>query len=65
MTFLTRSRSYKRLDFEVLAAEKFETKDCLVKFNLADARLRFALRTKMTKTVQMNFKGDKKYMNFR
>ena len=31
------------------------------KLNLADARLRFSLRAKMTKTVQMNFKGDKKY----
>ena len=55
--------SYKKLDYEALAAENFETKDYLVKLNLTDARLRFALRTKMTKTVQMNFKGEKKYIN--
>ena len=43
-------------------AEKFGRKEYLEKLNLADARLRFSIRAKMTKTVQMNFKGDKKYM---
>ena len=56
-----RPPAYKKLDFETLAAEKFERKEYLNKLNLADARLRFSLRAKMTKTVQMNFKGDKKY----
>ena len=28
---------------------------------MADARLKFALRTRMTKTVQANYKGDQKF----
>ena len=56
-----RPPAYKKLDFETLSAEKFERKEYLDKLNLADARLRFSLRAKMTKTVQMNFKNDRKY----
>ena len=29
--------------------------------NLPDARLKFALRARMTRSVQMNFKGDPKF----
>ena len=29
--------------------------------NLPEARMKFALRSKMTRTVQMNFKGDTGY----
>ena len=54
-----RPPAYKKLDFETLSAEKFERKEYLDKLNLADARLRFSLRAKMTKTVHWNFKGDK------
>ena len=56
-----RPPAYKKLDFETISAEKFERKEYLDKLNLADARLRFSLRAKMTKTVQMNFKNDRKY----
>ena len=44
-----------------MATENFERKEYMDKLNLADARLRFALRAQMTKTVQMNFKGKKNY----
>ena len=54
-------KDYKKLDCELLATEKYETKQYLKLLNLPQARLKFALRTKMTKTVQMNFKGDKKF----
>ena len=50
---LEKIKSYKK--------EKHETKDYLKNLNLSDARLKFAIRSKMTKTVQMNFKGDQKY----
>ena len=52
---------YKKLDYNSLSDEKCERKDYLKSLNLPDARLKFALRTKMTKTVQMNFKGVPKF----
>ena len=53
---------YKKLDYKTLREEKFETKEYLKSLNLPDARMKFALRSKMTKTVQMNYKGEKKYI---
>ena len=41
--------------------EEFKTKPYLTALNLADSRLKFALRTKMARTVQANFKGDPIY----
>ena len=53
---------YKKLDYKTLREEKFETKEYLKSLNLPDARMKFALRSKTTKTVQMNYKGEKKYI---
>ena len=39
-----------------MSDEKLETKSYLVQLHLADA-----IKSKMTKTIQMNFKGDPKY----
>ena len=61
MDILERSKKYKKIEFDIMNAEKFETKSYLVKLHLADARLRFSIKSKMTKTIQMNFKGDPKY----
>ena len=55
---LEKIRKYKKLDFEKLKKEVYETKQYLASLNIADARLKFALRTCMTRTVQANFKGD-------
>ena len=52
---------YKKLDYNVLSDENFEIKDYLKTLNLPDARIKFAIRSKMTKTVQMNFKGNPKF----
>ena len=49
---------YKKLDYNVLIDEKFEMKEYLKSLNLPDARIKFGIRSKMTKSVQMNFKGD-------
>ena len=53
---------YKKLEYEVLSEENCEMKEYFKSLNLPDARLQFALRSKMTKSVQMNFKGEPKYI---
>ena len=47
--------AYKKLDYNSLVEEKFEVKEYFRKLNLPDARLKFALRTQMTRTVQTNY----------
>ena len=55
----TVSEKYKKLDYKVLREEKCETKEYMKSLNLPEARMKFALRSKMT--VQMNFKGGPTY----
>ena len=52
---------YKKLKVGDFVSESFAAKDYLRKLNLADARLRFKLRSCMTPTVKMNFKSDAKF----
>ena len=54
-------KSYKKLKVDDFASESFAAKDYLSKLNMADARLRFKLRSCMTPTVKMNFKSDAKF----
>ena len=49
---------YKKLDLEELKAENFERKDYISKLNMSEARTKFAIRTKMTKSVKLNYKND-------
>ena len=56
-------KSYKKLEHSKHADEAFGSKDYIRKLNIPDARLKFSLRAKMTRTVQMNFKGEKQYKN--
>ena len=44
-----------------LLKEEYGAKDYLSLLNIADARLKFALRTCMTRSVQANFKNDPVY----
>ena len=53
-----RIKNYKKLDYEELKKENYKIKDYLTSLNIADARLKFALRTCMTRTVQSNLKND-------
>ena len=46
------------MDVEKLQNEEYKAKDYLKSLNIADARLKFALRSCMTRTVQANFKND-------
>ena len=52
------TRNYKKLDLEELKAEQFERKSYMTDLNMQAARTKFALRTKMTKTIKLNFKND-------
>ena len=54
--------NYKKLDYKVLREENCDLKEYMRSLNLPDARLKFALRSKMTKNVQMNYKGEPKFM---
>ena len=56
-------RPYKKLNFENLSQEKFELKEYLTKMNLVDARMKFAIRARMTASVMMNFKGMTEFKN--
>jgi len=50
-------KSYKKLDYEQLSKENLCMQSYLKSLNLSDCRLFFA----MTRTVQMNFKGDRHF----
>ena len=58
---LEKMKSFKKLDYSIHAQESFGLQDYVKNFNIPDARLKFALRSKMLRTVQMNFKGEKQY----
>ena len=58
---LEMAKKYKKLNHETLKQEEAGLKQYLRTLNLPDARLRFALRSKMTRYVQMNFKGHPAY----
>ena len=58
----TIENSYKKLDHKVLREENCDQKEYLKSLNLPDARIKFALRAKMTTNVQMNYKGEPKYI---
>ena len=53
-----RIRYYKKLDQIDTKNEVFGRQPYMKTLNLPDARLRFALRARMTRTIQTNFKGD-------
>ena len=58
---LEKSKSYTKVSYETLREEKFETKSYLKEMTLSDARMKFSLRARMTRTIQTNFRGDPSY----
>ena len=52
---------YKKINYKDMANEKFELKPYLRSMDISFARDKFRLRSKMTRTVKMNFSSDKKY----
>ena len=52
---------YKKINYTEMSEENFELKPYLKNLDLSSARDRFRLRSKMTKTVKMNYPSDKGY----
>ena len=58
---LFQMKKYSKIDESELKKEEYSLKNYIKKLNTPDARLRFALRAKMTRSVKMNFKGVKSF----
>ena len=56
-----RSKGYQKLDHKDLSEENFELKSYFLNLTLAEARMKFRLRTKLARTVKMNFSSDRKF----
>ena len=52
---------YEKLNYESLKEENFEMKEYVTKMSLQDARTKFAIRSKMVKTVKFNYSSDPKH----
>ena len=53
--------NYKKLDISEMRTESFEMKAYFSELNMHEARTKFAIRTKMVKTVKLNYKNDPKH----
>ena len=58
-------KEYKKLDLDELKKEKFGMKPYLCQLTLQSARTKFKIRTKITKTVKLNFKKDPSNKNMK
>ena len=56
-------KRYSKIDAKQLLKEEYKMKSYILALNVPDARLKFALRAKMLRSVKMNFKGVKEYAN--
>ena len=54
-------KNYRKLDYNELVHEKYEVKEYISKLRPNLARQRFALRSRMYRTVKLNFPSDKAY----
>ena len=55
--------NYKKLDYNLLVNEKYETKEYLRTLRLNNARLKFRIRTKMVEKIAFNFSSDPIHVN--
>ena len=55
---MIKEKDYKKLDLEQLKTEVFCRKEYMTKLSLQAARTKFSIRTKMVKTVKLNYKND-------
>ena len=58
---LEKAKKYKKISYDEMKKESFEVKSYLKDLSLSDAKLKFAIRTKMVRTIQANFKGEQQY----
>ena len=56
---LSSMERYKKLDTNKHREENFELKPYMTNLTMQAAQLKFAIRSKMMKTVKLNFKNDK------
>ena len=54
-------KQYKKMKSLDIGSENCCIKEYILKLNVPDARLMFAIRAKMTRTVQMNYKGVRQF----
>lgn len=55
---MIRIKEYKKLDANLLKNENFEAKSYMKNLSIQNARTKFAIRTKMVRTVKLNYKND-------
>ena len=58
---IAESKNLSKVDTSLLEKEEFKIRKYITILNVPDARLRFAIRSNMTRTVKMNYKGIKSY----
>ena len=58
MLNMIKEKDYKKIDLEQIKTEVFCRKDYMTKLDLQAARTKFAIRTKMVKTVKLNYRND-------
>ena len=58
---LEMSKKYKKTNHDELKNEEVGLKQYMKNLSLPDARLKFALRSRMTRFIQMNYKGNPAY----
>ena len=59
---LTQIRSYKKLEYENVCKEDYGMKPYLSSMNLSECRTFFAARSRMLRTIQMNYKHNPEYI---
>ena len=55
---LNQMKPLKKIIYKEHISEKFQLQPYMTNLNIAEARLKFKLKTKMTPTVRMNFQSD-------
>ena len=56
-----RKEGYKKVTHDELKDEDFKPNEYLSELRVAEARLRFKIKSQMTPTVKMNFQSDQQF----
>ena len=59
---LTQIQSYKKLEYESVSKEEYGMKSYLKTLSLSESRTFFAARSRMLKSVQINYKNNPEYI---
>ena len=55
---IDKAKGYKKIDCNKLSTEKYGLKEYFIELNVPDAKLFFAIRSRMTRYIQTNYKGN-------